>query len=333
MDPGSKSMRRHAFFAAAAVVLVAPALAVRADDDKAVSDYKAIETWLEGQKPKTVDERKAVRVELEKRLGQYLKDHPAAGKPTVMARNALAVVFEQDGKPDDAIKAYEENLKSGEDEYEQKARYGIIKSLVEKNDLAGARKRLDGFMKDKPDEATLKDLDAYLKKRKGAAKPPVLKVGQQAPALKVKLTDEKALDIADLKGKVVLVDFWATWCPPCKKDLPMLKKLYAELKDKGFEIVGVDCFEKDPAAFKTFIEQEKIAWPQVAKEDGKTVAQDYGVVNLPRTVVLGKKGEIAALDLRGDELAAAIRAVIDGKPVPKAKGIQPGDKPAKSDDE
>lgn len=327
-------MRRHIGLAAfAAVCLVAPA---HADDaEKAAQDYKEIETWMEAQKPKTADDRKAIRVELGKKLRAFLKEHPSSGRPTFAAKNVLAEVVSVDGKHDEALALYEDNLKNGDDEFQQRARWGVVKTLVDKKDLKGARTRLDAFMKEKPDEKNLVELDDYLKKREGAHAV-TLKVGAKPPALKAKTIDGKEVDLAALRGKVVLIDFWATWCPPCKKDLPSLKKLHAELGPKGFEVVGVDCFEKDWDAYKTFIEKEQLAWPQVSREDAKPIARDYGVEHLPRTVLVGKKGEIVAVDLRGDQLAAAVRAAIDGKDAkaPEKKGgLEPGDKPVTGGDE
>ena len=340
-------MRRLAVLAAILLTFAAPASAPAYPDDeteKATADYKAIEKWTEEQKPKTADEGKALRAELAKRLRAFLKDHPAAGRPTQIGKNSLAAVLVVDGKMDDAIALYEDNLKNGEDELQQRARYGIIKALIDKKNTKGARARLDGFLKERPDDKNLLDLYDYLKKIGEGRAPVTLKVGAPAPAIKAKGADDKEIDLAAFKGKVVLIDFWATWCPPCKKEFPALKKLLAELKDK-LEIVGVDCFEKDWAAYKTFIEKEQLAWPQIARDDAKKVSRDYGVENLPRTVIVGKSGEVLALDLRGDALAAAIRAAVEGKPIPPSKPrpekppegtekpakLEPGDHPKSED--
>lgn len=331
-------MRRHLALAAllgsaATVALVAPA---RADDaaktEKATADYKAIEKWTEEQKPKTADDGKALRTELAKKLRAFLKEHPDAGRPTLVGKNSLASLLSVDLRTDEAIALYEDNLKSQDDEFQQRARHGIIKALIAKKDTKGARTRLDAFMKERADDKNLVELDDYLKKLETAKPPAPLKVGAAAPAIKAKGTDDKDFDLAGWKGKIVLIDFWATWCPPCTKELPALKKLFAELHDKGFEVVGVDCFEKDWDAYKTFCDKEQLGWRQIGKgDDAKKVARDYGVEVLPRTVLVGKKGEILALDLRGDALAAAIRAAVDGKPIPKEKPVKPS--PSPRDDE
>lgn len=308
-------MRRLAVFAAASlavsfVLVAAPARAQ--DDEKAVTDYKAIETWLEGQKPKNADERKALRVEMTKRLKAFLKDYPSAGKTTLAAKNVLADVVAQDGKLDEALAIYEEFVKGSDEEFQQRGRWGVVKTLVAKKDVKGARARLDGFMKEHQDDKNLQELDGYLKQLETGKS---VKVGAPAPSFK---TD--SVELAALKGKIVLLDFWATWCPPCKKDLPQLRKLYADLKGKGFEIVGVDAFEKDWAAYKAFVAKEQVSWPQVTEKDAKAVARDYGVEHLPRTVLVGKDGKVLALDLRADALVEAIKAAVEDKPLPKAKG-------------
>jgi thiol-disulfide isomerase/thioredoxin len=187
---------------------------------------------------------------------------------------------------------------------------------MEKHDYAQARTRLDAVAKELPGDENVAKLDAALKQREGVKKAAAgMQAGAPPPALKGKTVAGADFSLDDWKGKVVLVDFWATWCPPCAKELPNLKTLYAELHGKGFEIVGVDGVEKDPAKLTDFIAAKQIAWPQLA-EDGKRLSRDWGVTSLPRLVLLGKDGNIAALDLVGDRLAKAVRALVAGKPIP-----------------
>jgi peroxiredoxin len=300
-----------------ALVLLAP-VAARADDDKAETAYKALEKWAEAQPtPKTPEDQVKFSTEVEKRCKAYLKDHPKSAHDDAV-RGSLANALVRLKKFDEALAIYESFLSSPNAKRAEEARFTLVRTLLAKRDVATARARLDAFMKEHPEDAELKKLDDYLKQLEAGKG---LKVGAAPPPIKAATLAGGEVSLEDLKGKVVLVDFWATWCPPCKKELPGLKKLYAELHEKGFEIVGVDGVEKSVEALKKFIEKEQITWPQVVG-DGKAIARSYGVEALPRTVLIGKDGHVAAIDLRGEDLAKAIRATLDGKPVEAPKKVE-----------
>lgn len=139
------------------------------------------------------------------------------------------------------------------------------------------------------------------------------RIGLGAPAKAFTLMDikNKKVSLDLLKGKVVLLDFWATWCPPCREEIPNLKAYYAELKDKGFEIVGIS-LDKDRAALDSYLTEQGMTW--IITYSGKmwqdeTVAL-YGVNSIPSTWLIDKQGILRHFDLRGEELKAAIVALL-----------------------
>ena len=135
-----------------------------------------------------------------------------------------------------------------------------------------------------------------------------LVVGAQPPALTEQTLDAKPLSLADYKGKIVLLDFWATWCPPCRAEIPNLKANYEKYHAKGFDVVGVS-LDRGDAELRKYIADNAMPWPQLfdAKHpDAKT----YGVQAIPFSLLIGKDGKIAAVNPRGEELEPAIKAAL-----------------------
>jgi peroxiredoxin len=120
-------------------------------------------------------------------------------------------------------------------------------------------------------------------------------------------TAGRAVQWNEYRGKVVLVDFWATWCAPCVREMPAVKAAYEKYRSRGFEIVGVS-LDKDVSRLNAFVEQQQIAWRQVC--DGQSwaspVAKRWHVESIPATFLIGKDGTISRVGLRGEMLEKAI---------------------------
>jgi thiol-disulfide isomerase/thioredoxin len=118
----------------------------------------------------------------------------------------------------------------------------------------------------------------------------------------------------DLRGRVVLIDFWATWCAPCLADMPGLKTLYAKHSRDAFEILGVSLDVSSRQSFVSWLNRNRIEWPQTLERRGygADLARLFGVDRLPRTIVLGRDGSIEAVDVRGEQLVSLIDLLVSG---------------------
>jgi thiol-disulfide isomerase/thioredoxin len=112
----------------------------------------------------------------------------------------------------------------------------------------------------------------------------------------------KPFDWSDYRGKVVLVDFWATWCGPCLAELPNLLKQYELYHDRGFDVVGIS-LDQDREALEQFVEKNPLPWTTLHAEDGQhPAASYYGISAIPTVILVGKDGKVVSLNARGPEL-------------------------------
>lgn len=128
-------------------------------------------------------------------------------------------------------------------------------------------------------------------------------VGQKAPELKAKTPEGKELSLSEARGKVTLIDFWASWCGPCRAENPNVVKVYEKYHAQGFNILGVS-LDKEEAAWKKAIADDKLTWSHISDLQfwQSPLAKEYNVEAIPYSVLLDKNGVIVAKNLRGDEL-------------------------------
>lgn len=134
-----------------------------------------------------------------------------------------------------------------------------------------------------------------------------LKLGAQFPDFAVNDMAGKPLAVANYKGRVVLLDFWATWCGPCIAELPNLKKTYEKHHKHGFEIIGVS-LDQDKAQLTAFLEKNGMPWVQYfsGPDMPNKLVESYGIRSIPATFLLDGEGKIIAKGLRGDDLESAV---------------------------
>jgi peroxiredoxin len=143
-----------------------------------------------------------------------------------------------------------------------------------------------------------------------------------APEFTLKDANGRTVHLSDYKGKVVLLDFWATWCGPCKIEIPWFMEFEQQLKDRGFAVVGVSMDEDGWNVVKPYVEQYKINYRILLGND--QVGEIYGgVESLPTTFIIDRQGKIASvhIGLSGkDEFKNAITQLLD---TPRATSIAP----------
>jgi peroxiredoxin len=161
-------------------------------------------------------------------------------------------------------------------------------------------------------DASLANSTYYLSLSEKIKKLEAVAVGQMAPDFTMNDPEGNPVSLSSFKGKYVLVDFWASWCGPCRRENPNVVKLYAEFKDKGFDILGVSLDQKEDAWLKA-IEDDQLTWNHVSdlKGWGNEAAKLYAVSGIPHTVLLDKDGKIIAKNLRGEELHAKIAELLN----------------------
>ncbi|MDO4165224.1 MAG: TlpA disulfide reductase family protein [Bacteroides sp.] len=149
--------------------------------------------------------------------------------------------------------------------------------------------------------------------KENVAKMKATAVGQQFTDFEMQTPEGKAVKLSDYvgKGKVVLVDFWASWCGPCRREMPNLVEAYAKYKRKNFEIVGVS-LDQNGEAWKAAIKQLNITWPQMSdlKYWNCEGARLYAISSIPHTILIDGEGVILARGLHGEELQEKLAEVI-----------------------
>ena len=140
-----------------------------------------------------------------------------------------------------------------------------------------------------------------------------LKMGTMAPNFTQATPNGRQVSLTDYRGKYVLVDFWASWCGPCRQENPNLTKVYNAYKDKNFDVLGVSLDEaRDRAKWVKAIQDDQLPWTQVAELKGwqSKAATAYFIKAIPQNFLVDPTGKIIAINLRGDALPKTLARLV-----------------------
>jgi peroxiredoxin len=139
-----------------------------------------------------------------------------------------------------------------------------------------------------------------------------LSLGQTAPDFELPTPDGKMVKLSDLRGKYVMIDFWAAWCKPCREENPNIVRLYEQYKDQGFDILGVS-LDRTKDAWVEAIEKDNLTWTQVSDLEyfNSAAATLYQIEAIPATYLLDPDGKIIGKDLRGPSLESKLAEIFN----------------------
>ncbi len=303
-----KAVSLIVFFALAASL----AAAAMAANDEAGAELEKLLAEL-GRKQKAMPSEEFIGF-AERSLLEFIGKYPGSGARGNAELN-LAQLYRETGRNGEAIKHLESYLaasyeKSRSDE--AAARYTLGDIYLGMEEFDKARAEMEKLASGENVDPRILQVSRMALSRIGTLKK--LVVGSPAIDFSATALDGKELTLSKYRGKVVLLDFWATWCSPCRQEMPNVRRVYAEYGKQGFEIVGIS-LDNDGARLKSYIAENRITWRQVF--DGKGwqshVGQVYAISSIPATFLLDREGKIRFKNLRGKALEEKVKVLLAEK--------------------
>jgi peroxiredoxin len=267
---------------------------------------------------------------------QFLKDFPKSDGLSTMRRMRMAALVQSKRLPD-AVKEWETLLKQAKAEQAQEVFQSgmqLAELCADADDLKAARQLYDtirekipGLVPEQQRQMASQSIDEAIAPRLALLD----MIGKEPAALEGKSLAGEKIDLAKYKGKVVLLDFWATWCKPCVAALPEVKAAYAKYHERGLEVVGVS-LDVQKQNLEDFIKAQGIAWPQIWDNEGKEGTPNpfggpntrrYNITAIPATYLIDRDGRIVRANVSSDSLDETIRKTLD-KPATQPAGAAAG---------
>ncbi len=194
------------------------------------------------------------------------------------------------------------------------ALFAASKLLNNESELEYIKTFSSGLSKRFADNQLSKEFKDKVKERLASLQPPASspQVGSMAPDFTLNSMENKRVALSSFKGKYVLIDFWASWCPPCRAENPYVVAAYKKYKNKNFTILGVS-LDEEKTKWEEAIAKDALTWTHVSDLKGwqSEVAEQYGLRSIPANFLLDPSGKIIATDLRGEALDKMLRQILE----------------------
>ncbi|PZX20799.1 peroxiredoxin [Breznakibacter xylanolyticus] len=258
----------------------------------------------------SIDKAEIKGTELTDLFVKFNKEIPGLERQKALQNDFVQAQMTQDAAKMESLRAEAMEISQGQEKYFSEfmeANTGnaigalLCMSFSASYDVEKLKEKITAFETSLGDHVYVGELKKILDmKEKEAAAIAALEVGNAAPDFTLKTAEGTDVALSSFKGKVVLVDFWASWCRPCREENPNVVKAYSKFKSKGFDVLSVSTDRNEEEWLKA-VKEDKLTWTQV-RDDSGAASILYMIRAIPSTFLLDKEGVIVARDLRGEEL-------------------------------